>query len=737
MNIRAKSFASASGLAFGLFLASQSAQAQIGPSALVVDESTQGDDIIVTGLRRESRLQDTPASISVVTGESLSERSAVSYRDYLNTVPGVSYVSNGNYKDKIFIRGIAEGLSARTLATTGVYIDEVSLSEVDAGLADVNTFDIERVEVLRGPQGTLYGSGSMGGTVRVITAKPKIGSTEALGETTLSFTRGGGTNFLANAAVNIPVGDTLALRVVGGYRKNAGFVENLSPADPRTETNESSHLSLRAQALFEPVDGFSILASFQYQKDEFDYSAIQDVGKRRAFTIRYPEFNSYSTKIYGLTVNKDLGFADLVSATSYIDKSGLTGRDTSVIYAAAYANLVGAPIPSDRGLGLLYSFPNKAFSQEVRLASKSGGSLNWLLGAYYSNFTPFNMQYFDAVETPGLQGRNLYTTSNDIKRRQYAVFGEISYKLFDIVELTAGYRHTDIKSNSTNISSGVLNGNATTTTVLRSKESAGTQKYRVSVEPSGGSLIYVQAAQGFRAGAPIAPLPTNCAAELQAIGLRANPGQYNADRLWNYEIGSKNSLFGRAVTVNGAIFYVDWKDIQVARNLTCGPQVILNGGRAVSKGFEIEIAARPFEGLDLTASTSHTDTEIKTNNPTIGAVAGDPLPSVPRWTANASVRYEFAMSNELDGFARIDYNYISGRWSDFKGLGLPRARYDPAYNMVGVRIGATKENVEAALFVTNLFDKNAVVNSVSSSGLTLQNIVQPRTVGVNLKVNLR
>jgi outer membrane receptor protein involved in Fe transport len=699
------------------------------------DDPSSGNEIVVTAMHRRDRLQDVPASVGVVTGAQLRERNANSYREYLNTVPSVSYVSNGSYRDKIFIRGVAEGLTATTLATTGVYIDEASVSEISSSLGDISSFDIERVEVLRGPQGTLYGAGSMGGTVRVITAKPKIGRFEALGEGTLSYSADAGSpNYSASGAVNLPVADNFAVRIAAAYRREAGFINNIAPNFEDTDINDERHLNLRAQALFQPSDDFSILAGFQFQKDEINQGNVQEVGNKRNIIRRYPEFNKYNTKIYSLTINKGFGFANLVSATNYVDKKNLSGRDSTRGFGGPqYPDAIGSPLPADQGVGLLYRFPNKFFSQELRLSSTSEGPFTWLVGGYYSNFMPNNRQGFDTVATPALATLDFFSFASTIRRRNLAAFGELSFKPLEELELTAGYRHTSVRTRSTNISSGFLNDNSTTTQDQRASETAGTQKYRVTYKPNDRTLVYVQAAQGFRAGGPLGLFPSACNAELAQLGFSSPPTQYNSDSLWNYELGTKNTLFGNKLTVNATVYHIDWDNIQAARNLNCAIQFISNVGKAKSQGAELEITAHPTQGLDLTGSASYTNAKLKSTNTAIGAVNGDPIPNVPKWTLSGSARYEFPINDTAEAFVRGDVSYVSARWSDFKGLPFPRARLDPGYALVGLRAGVSQGNLEGSVFVTNLFDSNAVVNTMSNNALIYENVVRPRVIGATIK----
>jgi iron complex outermembrane recepter protein len=696
-------------------------------------QPTELDDIVVTALRRETVLQKVPASVAAIRGDTLREKGQTQYRDYLNYIPGVSYVSNGSYKDKIFIRGVSEGLSARTTATTGIYIDDVSVSEVDSSLADIGMYDIDRVEVLRGPQGTLFGAGAVGGAVRIITNKPAIGSTEFNASADVFGVEGGGTGTAFNAAGNIPINDMFALRLVLGKRRNPGFIDNVVDGPLRAKNvNNSQQDDFRAQLLFEPNDRFNVLLAYQYNKSDYNYNTVQDVGLTKQIVRNYPEYNNFKTNIVSATVNASFDYFNLISSTAYVDKKSETGRDLTVSDGADYTDYSGKALTRSDGLGLLYVFPNRVFSQEVRLQSNTSGRISWLAGAYYSRSNPTNLQYYDSDYLSGLQGLDLYTAISKSLKQNTAVFSEWSYRITPSLTATAGARVTKVRSSLYSYNSGYYNDDEVSVGNYASHETFDTYKYALSYQLNERSLLYVQASSGFRPGfTNDSVTTTSCVESMRELGLSGSPGAYTSDSIWSYEIGSKNTFLDNRLTVNGAIYRLNWDDIQVPVNLSCGSQLILNAGKAKSTGGELEVSTRPFRGLDLDASVGYVDATLETTNAAIGALAGDRVPNTAKWNGSLSARYGY----DVDAgqvYARLTYQYVGERYSDFRRSS--KARLNPAYALVNARTGFTTGQYDVSFYVNNVFNKNAIVNSViGSAGLSYENVVTPRTYGLGVQ----
>lgn len=692
-------------------------------------------DIVVTALRRRENLQSAPADITALTGSALRLAGAQDYRDFLSAVPGVNYSSNGGFKDKIFIRGLSDSMSSRVLSTTGVYLDEVPLTEVDGSLGDFGTFDINRVEILKGPQGTLYGSSSMGGTVRIITNKPDVTRYEAAFDGTLSVVQGGGTNYQGNAMINVPIiKDVVALRVAGGYRRDAGWIDNT--ATGQSDVNTFKKTNVRAQLAVKPSDKLTVNLMFQYENSRQNYGPFEDFGAKDSIYRLYPEYSNYVSKIYNATIDYDLGFAHILSTTSYVDKKNNYGRDFTSSDLGDIESLSGVTLPSGTGVGLLYKFPNKLFTQEVRVSSNGTGKFNWIVGGYYSDFKPHNLQ--QEVTTSDLtDGMNIYTADIRYKRTELAGFGELSYKPVSRLELTAGVRVFKYNITSdTNASGYFQNGDQTTVTVsdLKTKESSHVAKFRAAYKATDDNLVFAQASQGYRAGGIVSPFSTTCQAELKTLGYSESPTSYKPDKLWDYEIGSKNSFLDKRVTFNATAYYINWQDAQMARNLSCGNQFISNAGKAHSRGAEIETTVTPIDHLDLRGTLAYTKATFAETNTQIQTVKGADLPNSPRWTYSGSAQYTIPFQNGSDLYLRGDFQHVGSRLNDLAGKtsGLQRM---PGYTLFNARLGAQIENYEVAFFVTNLTNERAVLNATYSGANNYYTLYTPRAIGLNFKAN--
>ena len=699
--------------------------------AAKADAALQSGDIVVTAQKRgDQRLQDVPLSIVAIAGETLRKQGAVAYRDYLVQLPGVSYQSNGGFKDKIAIRGVADAIGSRTLSTTGIYVDEAPISEVDASLADISTYDLERVEVLRGPQGTLYGASSMGGTVRLITNKPSLTQSGGQIDATGSSLAHGGFGYSADGYVNVPlITDLLALRVTGGYRRTAGFIDNL--AYNKDDANSGISDYVRAQLRYQPNPALNVLLSVQHKFDKRNGNPDEDLNRVKYDQYRlFPDHQHYNTNIYGLTVDYDLSFAHLTSATNYIDKKGVTTRD----FSADVADIAdaGFSVAPDSGAALFYSYPNKLFSQEVRVSSTRHGRFNWLIGGYYSRFHPHNAQT-EHLTDGQLADVDFYSSLTNLKRTQLAIFGELSYEIVDGLTATAGVRASRVTTHSYNFTDGILNGETDDGPALRSNNKNVQQRYNLQYKLDENHQLYAQAAQGFRAGGPIVPSTRPaCLAELATIGYSSAPTQYGPDRLWNYEIGVKNAFLARKLRVNVSGYQIDWRNVQLSESLACGDQFTANAGRARIRGAELESSLAPTPGLILTFNLGYTDSEFRDTNTKIRTVKGGSLPGVPKWNYSASLDYERPITARVSGFFHTDYGYVGGnRLSDLPGQSASRLRIEPSYDLLGARLGARFEGFEVSVFGTNILDKRGIL-ATSFGQHNYQTVTTPRRVGVEV-----
>ncbi len=685
----------------------------LSPYAMAQAGEASFEEIIVTAQKRDERLQDVPLSISALTMIQIENMGAASFTDYARAVPGLSFIDRGPGRNAITIRGITTGAEQGKQALVGIYFDEMPVS-APSFQPDLNLFDIERVEVLRGPQGTLYGAGSMGGAIKLIAAKPHMTEFAAKADATLATTRHGDESVRFNAMVNAPiVEDKVAVRVVGYYRNEGGYIDNvgLGKKDVNDEETYGGRLSVR----FTPNEKLTITANVFFQDTEVGGTQEGDLSLGRLLQSRaVGEIREDDFRQYNLTVNYDLGWAELVSSSTYFDRDFREIRDISSFFGGAAA------------VWLDNSIPIETFSQEARLASTGDGPFKWLVGVFY---TDQRDDLGQLAAHDGLFGLppSVVLLDNLIenKMEQIAFFGEATYDLTSRLHATVGLRWFDVDQSFASATSGLIAGGDSTDSGDASQNKAN-PKFLLSYDATDDAMFYAQAAQGFRIGGANKTNPIN-----PSTGT-LDPSEYKADTLWNYELGVKTSWLNNRLTINAALYYIDWKDIQITIFRDDGFSYIGNAAKARSKGGELEITARPVDGLNISAAVGYTDAKLQKDAPGLGGLKGDRIPLVPRFTFSSSARYSFALTDALGGFAQFDYQHVGKSYNAFS-QGSPDLQR--SYDLGHARVGVNMEQWEMSLFVNNLWDERADLFVDTLLGDTRANVNRPRTIGVNLKAN--
>ncbi|MFC3051526.1 TonB-dependent receptor [Kordiimonas pumila] len=708
-------------------------------NAAEIDDTPVFEEIVVTALRRDQRLQDVPAALSVLGATKLYDRGAKDFRDYLQVVPGVSFGETGYRSSRVVIRGVSDGLGT-TASLAGIYIDEVPVTETRQPTFDPSIYDVERVEVLKGPQGTLYGSGSMGGTIRVILNKPQLDGFEGQTEGTIGDVSHGGINYKLDSVLNIPiVTDKLGLRVVGSYRNDSGFIDDTL----RNETNANSieKKNVRVALRWKPSDLTTIDAAYLYQKEDLgtpNFSEAMPGDPIYTQRRQYRQTGPSETELYSFTLNHEFSFGSLVSSTNYLDKFSAANIDATNSFRGIMGMITGVLIPTSEGFGINTEGDYRVFSQEVRLASHSGDTIEWLIGGFYSEVKNGFAQYADLSSAPSvsslLTGKQVFDSLENDKTRQLAAFGEITWNATEKLALTAGLRVFDIDQDVEQFGSGILAGGSSQVN-LEANSSSVNQKYRIAFKPTADSLLYAQAAQGFRQGGANGPVPQSiCGADLANLGYSSTPSQYGSDDLWSYEIGSKNTLLDSKATLNAAAYYTKWSNIQNLVSLpTCLFSFTGNAGEAEIKGIDLDTSIQPIEGLSLGVALSYVDAKITETAPGIKPNVGDRLPFVAKWSWAANARYEFPLTALVTAFVYTDVNYVGKRWNTFEGNGVTATQL-PSYYLANLRFGIMKDSWTASIFATNLFNKYYAVNRQTSAVQTYDVVGEPRVIGVNLKL---
>ncbi|MEI9850565.1 MAG: TonB-dependent receptor [Sphingomonas sp.] len=748
----------------------------IATPALAQSAPDEGeDDIVVTAQKREERLADVPISITALGQTEMEHAGTRNLQDIARSVPGLTLLPGARgFNGAPVIRGIVPSGGAPTV---GIYIDDVPVTAKPsnfAGNVDPRLFDIQRVEVLRGPQGTLYGASAMGGTIRYLTTPPAFSDYSGRARTELSTTDGGGTSYeLAGAAGGPIVSDVLAVRVSGLFRHDGGFVERVDRASGgvlASDIDQADTLTLRAAATWRAAAGIEVEPAIFYQK--VDRSDLPQTMAKLPGTSQYNTSAQPGTMrlaLPSLTLRYDFGWATVTSVTSTLDKREAQDLDYSTLQTNAFAGADFVPGFEGYRSTSRSAVDQTDFSQEVRLASSGDGPLSWIVGGFYrsteDHFTQFvedtgaapllfaltgGLSFQQAVGLPLLPGSGVYAGDTRGTESELAGFGEVGYLVLPGLKATAGVRVSRVELDFERTTQGPLNGGTQHVAGTR-RDSPVTPKFGLSYQASQDLMAYATAQRGFRAGGVNPPVPlARCAADLAAMGGVPADG-YAPDSLWSYEAGVKLQAFGHRLTTNAAVYQIDWTDIQQPVGLPgCGFGYTDNLGKARSRGFEFEAVARPVDGLSLTGRVGHTDATLAEDllappNPTTGARAvisrvGDKVVGIPGWTVSLSGEYRAPVGAAAELYIRGDYQWIGAvtRSQPAGRVGYNAAIFQgDAYDNASARVGLELDSGwELSAFVDNLLDEQPVIGvstALSPATRTLRTTtLRPRTLGLAL-----
>jgi iron complex outermembrane recepter protein len=740
--------------------------------------SDQLQEIVVTAQKRESTVQSTPISITALSGEMLQDLGYTNVLEIASLAPGISARSSGPGQTEFEMRGLAS--TAGSAPTVGFYLDEAPLTPAAASLngkvvVDPNLFDLNRIEVLRGPQGTLYGAGSMGGTIKLVTNPPKLNTLEATPELDVSGTAGNGFNRGGNLMLNLPlVEDRLAARIVVSDQYTDGWIDRivLNPfptgpggncgyytcqrgdvlAAPVEKVYEHSNWeqldSIRGSLLFKVDDRTSITALGMYQTivmggySQYDSppnteAHYQPIDQSEPFSDRF--------KLFTITVDHDFNFAKLTATGAYYDRFQSQTADTSEQQQA----LLGA----DYGLtGFSYAPYTEIDttlqrSAEVRLTSSTSGPIQWIVGGFGSDFQSVYNAYtansaWAAVSTGGAAANPLgiaYQVTNPYHVDQYALFGEGTYSFANHLEATVGLRWYRYQTDFNYEQAGFFSnsGNATKLSGGAETSSDGfNPKFNLAYIPTGDLTLYATIAKGFRPGGANTPVPANLCG--QSISQT-----YASDSIWNYEIGEKARFLDDRLSINADLYYIQWKNIQQFLLIpSCGFTYTGNAGDAEAYGPEIEVNFRPTNEITVAFSGAYTKSQITSVAPSAQGfkeAANQPIEpglaieNVPIFTASGRVAFDHPMGD--------NYRFLASAIESYTGSQHDAAFYYqelPGYANLSGRLGLSHNRFEAFLFGDNLANKQAplTINTTSFSVLVPSynrvSTNQPRTIGLQM-----
>jgi iron complex outermembrane recepter protein len=698
------------------------------------------ETIVVTAEKRAEPLREVPMSITALTGASLDQLADRSFADYASMVPGLSLNSSQPGLTRLTLRGQNAGGVGSTVA---VYIDESPFGSSSALLngsvlsGDFDTWDLQRVEVLRGPQGTLYGANSEGGLLKFVTQAPVLGSFSGAAEINGETVDHGGTGGDVHVTLNLPVGDKLALRISGFDADVPGYIND--PGRGLKDVNDGHKEGGRVSLLAQPFDDLTIRLTAVSQQSKYNATNQVDVDPVSLRPVHgdltqerfVSEPSSFKYENYNATIDWNAGPFSVLSTTSYgILNSDLVTDATSAqlggpgvtlgdILAGALGGNFGGYEDNNAGL--------KKLTQEIRLSSPSSNALEWQVGGYFTRETGALVQHLNAVTLPdallvaGLPSLEFLTLSSTYK--EWAGFADVTYHFSPLFDLQAGGRYSRNEQSASESISGLLVPSSAFTTPSNGNV------FTWSVAPrfhfDANNMLYARAATGYRPGGPNA---------LPPIAPPDVPRQYGADKTLNFEVGERSTLLDGALSVDVAAFYVRWTDIQLFE-IVDNTGINGNGGKARSQGLEWTLGYVPVKGLTINWTGAFTDANLTSEATSVNGNPGDPLPWAPKWSTGLDGEYDWSAFAGFQGFVGGTWSYVGTRSSDFASSAVGGQVGLPHYNSVDARVGIDNKRYRITVYGKNLGDSRGVTNYVNT-GAPGNNgdvtYIQPRTIGVTL-----
>ena len=709
-------------------------------------------DIVVTAQKRAETIQNVPLSLTAFSNKDLQERRVYQLSDISAISPSVSFIGQGGGREQLVIRGLAAGSVPNDKPTVsplvGIYLDDIAVATALRN-PDFQPVDLQRIEILRGPQGTLYGNGALGGAIKLVTNPPNYQAVDYGGSIEGSITHRGGLGENFTGYLNIPIiSDTLAIRAVAYHRFAPGYVTNLVTHNDHGGDFTSN--GGRVEIGLKPIERLEIIGKIIYQRAvvgpgyeqvsrDVDFNGLPVRGLNR---VRFSDEKNVDTiKIYNLTSTYDLGSAQITSLTSHIDRK-VNSKTDFTGYTSSFAP------------GILTTFfesvPIRETSQELRISSSSPGRFKWTVGGLYSDS---KRSYPNVVSGAGFDAASgidtvsfgspfddIYDASNKIHEVQKAIFGEATFDLTSKLSFTAGARAYDVKQHFNQAVSGFFNGGVSSTQTL-TKSRAVNPRFIASFKPDKDILVSAQASKGFRLGGGDDFVPFDfCRTDLNALGINSAPRSFKSETVWNYELNAKTRFGNGRFTFNPTIYREDYSNIQVVQSLpTCFFAFVGNGGKARSQGIELDASATLSKGLTLRLGGAYTDAKLLSDPVGFAGQRGDRLPLSPRLSGNAQLRYEVDLAGDRRAFGQVEARYVGNILTHL---------YDPdstiavppnlgAYTLVNLRAGIFRKSVEWAVFADNITDRRAYTSAEGPAaiyGITSA-VTRPRVIGFSITFN--
>ena len=700
------------------------------------------EEIVVTATKRgDTSTLDIPASISVANEDQISKRGMVGMDDFLRSLPSTNFLDRGAGRNGVIIRGVTA--SPQDDIAVGIYIDETPVTGMGnefGGNPDLKYVDMQRIEVLRGPQGTLYGDGSIAGTVRAIPNAPDLSDFAAeIAGSSSSTADLGGKNTMMRGVLNLPVvKDKFAIRVVGYDYDNSGYYQNVAGDDTakavwkdafggivaNAEAGSDQYTGGRVTALWQVSDDFNITLSHLTQ--DIEQSGIPESMLVLGGTRRNPfqkqdgsgESLGIDLDVTNLKMNLDMGMFSLFSSTSIVESKTLQDRDVG----AYFGPLLGV---DDIPMYLTDSAVAEQFTQELRVNTHLDGPLQFLLGAFYQDYKRTRRQDIQFEGTSALdpfEGALLFDSLVVENLKQFAFFGEASFDLTDKLTAVAGVRHYDYDKDSPDVNDGVFNGGRSEGFV-ENDDSGQTYKLSLNYRADESTSFYGSFAQGFRLGGPHPLIPSSICDTSMV------PDQIDSDELDSFEVGAKFAFADGRATLNVSAFQVDWTGIPVKQILECGFEMTANAGEARSRGVEVDgqLLLSDFWRLDY--ALSRTQAELTADSVPLSAKSGDRLPGSPEFQASLGVQADFDMAGR-PMFARADIAHIGEYYNNLQQTGLAAGGFTTVNLSLGAEIS---DSVSVDIFARNLTNEDGLTWIETELGDGRANYIRPRTIGIEVR----
>lgn len=725
----------------GLLATLLAGNAAWGQARDAASTTSANEEIVVTAQKRTQALIDVPQSVSVVGGAALERQQAFSFQDYAKLVPGLQLAQSNPGEARIVLRGINTGGVASTVAT---YVDETpfgsSSGQINGAIlaGEFDTFDVARVEVLRGPQGTLYGASSLGGVVKFVTNAPSTERFEGRARTSIETVENGDISYMGSAMVNVPVSDNLAIRASGFYRRYGGFIDSDGQAgsDVAKNTNETKSYGGRVSALFKPTSNLSFRLTAILQDLNSDAASVVDadpatlrIVKRYNQSEYVPEFTKVRYRLYNGTINADLGFATLTSSTSYSSLKEHLRDDNTVLYGTAlglYSDATGPLVD----IGLPQNTNVTRFTEELRLASDKSEHFEWLVGGYYDHEKGKIQQRLEAYDHGTLNVSDavplLFAGGNPSRYEEFAGFANGTLHFGPKFDLTFGGRYSHNDQDASQFGSGLL---APPTLSSSSKENVFTWSVAPKIKFGSRASLYARVAKGFRPGGPNIVPP----------GAPTDIKTYRSDSLISYEVGVKAETADRSFSIDMAAFHIDWKDIQLFAQIE-DFGVNANGGKAKSNGFEFTATMRPTRGFEISVNGAYTDARLREDtDPLIGGRDGDRLPFTPRYAVSINGDYDWKLGDQATAFAGASVRFLGEQTGPYspQSVALTGRQYRiPSYTVVDLRAGVDFGRFSIEAYAKNINNAIGITNVVGEGNYPFGRvgvaITRPRSFGLTL-----